>query len=343
MSGSTQARAGNQAEADRFGKADRAETGEERPAGLAPRQLMWRRFKRDRAGMISAGVVLFFVLVALLAPVISWLYGKDAYTVYGLDDPTLLDPVTGFPVKANGGIDGEHWFGIEPKLGRDVFMQLVFGIRTSLLIGLAATALSTLTGIVVGVAAGFLGGRTDYFLGRLIDLLLSFPQQLFFVAFMPVVTALFVSPQKETPTYFRVTALVLVLWVLGWMKLARLLRGQVLSLREREYVDAARVTGASSWRVIRRELLPNLTTPILVQATLMLPAFVTAEAGLSFLGVGIVEPTPDWGRMFAKGADFYEGDITYMFFPGIAMVAFVVAFNLLGDSVRDALDPKTTR
>ncbi|MFD7505477.1 ABC transporter permease [Streptomyces sp. NPDC059850] len=313
------------------------------PTGLSPRQLMWRRFKRDRTGVISAFVVLFFFAVAVLAPVISALYGKDPYTTYGLDRPELLDPLTGYPMKPNGGIDGEFWFGIEPKLGRDVLTQLVYGIRTSLLIGLAATVLSTLTGIIIGVVAGYLGGRTDYFLGRLIDLLLSFPQQLFFVAFMPVVTALFVSPQKETPTYFRVTALVTVLWLLGWMQLARLLRGQVLSLREREFVEAAKVTGASPWRIVRKELLPNLGTPILVQSTLMLPAFVTTEAALSFLGVGVVEPTPDWGRMFAKGANFYEGDITYMFFPGIAMVIFVVAFNLLGDSVRDAMDPKTTR
>jgi len=313
------------------------------PAGLSPRQLMWRRFKRDRTGVISAFIVLFFFAVAVLAPVISSLYGKDPYTTYGLDRPELLDPLTGYPMKPNGGIDGEFWFGIEPKLGRDVLTQLVYGIRTSLLIGLAATVLSTLTGIVIGVVAGYLGGRTDYFLGRLIDLLLSFPQQLFFVAFMPVVTALFVSPQKETPTYFRVTALVTVLWLLGWMQLARLLRGQVLSLREREFVEAAKVTGASPWRIVRKELLPNLGTPILVQSTLMLPNFVTTEAALSFLGVGVVEPTPDWGRMFAKGANFYEGDITYMFFPGIAMVIFVVAFNLLGDSVRDAMDPKTTR
>lgn len=315
----------------------------EAPAGLSPRQLMWRRFKRDRVGMASAVVVLFFFLVAILAPVISTLYGKDAYTTYGLDRPELLDPLTSYPTKPNGGMDGEFWFGIEPKLGRDVLMQLVYGIRTSLLIGVAATVLSTVTGIVIGVLAGYLGGRADYFLGRFIDLLLSFPQQLFFVAFMPVITALFVSPQKETPTYLRVTALILVLWLLGWMALARLLRGQVLSLREREFVEAARVTGASPWRIVRKELLPNLGTPIMVQATLMLPTFVTAEAGLSFLGVGVVEPTPDWGRMFAKGAQFYEGDITYMFFPGIAMVLFVVAFNLLGDSVRDAMDPKTKR
>lgn len=310
--------------------------------GRSPGQLMWLRFKRDRTGVISAFIVLFFFLMAVGAPLIAKLYGKNPYTTYGLDRPDLLNEFN-LPIKPNGGIDGEFWFGIEPNLGRDVFTQLLYGIRTSLLIALVVTILCTVTGILFGVFAGYVGGLTDYFLGRFIDLLLSFPSQLFFVAFMPVVVALFVSAEEETPTYLRVLALILVMWALGWMGLARLLRGQVLSLREREYVEAAKVTGASSWRIVRKELLPNLWTPILVQSTLMLPTFVTVEAGLSFLGVGVVEPTPDWGRMFALGASFYQSDITYMFFPGIAMVIFVVAFNLLGDSVRDALDPKTTR
>ncbi|GAA2370487.1 MULTISPECIES: ABC transporter permease [Streptomyces] len=312
------------------------------PVGRSPGQLMWRRFKRDKTGVISAYVVIFFFLIALLAPVIAWLYGKDPYTTYGLDRPGLLNEFY-YPIKPNGGIDGEFWFGLQPQLGRDVFTQLLYGIRTSLLIAVAVTILCTITGIVVGVTAGYMGGRTDYFLGRFIDLLLAFPAQLSFVAFTPVVYSLFVSPEKETPTYLRVITLILVQWALGWMGLARLLRGQVLSLREREFVEAAKVTGASPWRIIRKELLPNLWTPILVQSTLMLPTFVTAEAGLSFLGVGLVEPTPDWGRMFATGARHYQNDITYMFFPGVAMVIFVVAFNLLGDSVRDAFDPKTKR
>lgn len=310
--------------------------------GRSPGQLMWRRFKRDRTGVVSAYVVLFFFAVGLFAPVISWAYGKDPYTLYGTDTPGLLNEY-GYPVKPNGGIDSEFWFGVEPILGRDVFTQLLYGIRTSLFIALAVTVITVVTAVLLGVAAGYLGGRTDYFIGRVIDLLLAFPSQLFFIAFMPIVVALFVDPRDETPTYIRVVALVSVLWFLGWMGLARILRGQVLSLREREFIEAAKVTGASPWRIIRKELLPNLVTPILVQSTLMLPNFVTAEAGLSFLGVGMVEPTPDWGRMFAIGAKVYQNDITYMFFPGVAMVIFIVAFNLLGDSVRDAFDPKSTR
>ncbi|MET9295420.1 ABC transporter permease [Streptomyces sp. NPDC003077] len=309
--------------------------------GRSPGQLMWMRFRRDRTGVISACVVIAFFLIGLLAPVISKLYGKDPYTRYGQITPGLL--VNGYPAQPNGGISSEFWFGIEPTLGRDVFTQLIFGIRNTLFLALAITVVSVLTAIILGVAAGYFGGRTDYFIGRLIDLLMAFPNQLFFVAFVPVVSAIFVAPEDAMPTWLRALIIILVMWVLGWMALARLLRGAVLSLREREFVEAAKVSGASPARIIRRELLPNVMTPILVQTTYMLPGFVTSIAGLSFLGVGLVEPTPDWGRMFANAAEYYRNDITYLFFPGVAMVIFIVAFNLLGDSVRDAFDPKRAR
>jgi len=303
---------------------------------------MWLRFRRDRTGMISAAVVVFYILVAAAAPLISWLYGKDPYTTYGLDNPGLLNEY-GFPILPNGGISSEFWFGIEPSLGRDVFMQLVYGIRTSLAIALAATLGCTIVGIVVGIVAGYFGGRTDYILGRVIDVMLSFPSTLFIIAFMPVVENLLVPPEEETPIWLRAVTLIIVLTAFGWASLARLLRGSVLSLREREFVEAARVTGASPARIIFKELLPNLWTPILIQSTLMLPAMVTAEAALSFLGVGMIEPVPDWGRMFLRGTEVYQDDITYLMFPGIALLIFVIAFNLLGDSVRDAFDPKIRR
>ncbi|WP_438485998.1 ABC transporter permease [Streptomyces sp. S186] len=310
--------------------------------GRSPGQLMWARFKRDRTGVICGIVVLAFFVIAALAPVIASIYGKDPYTLYGSDNPSLLDEF-GYPMGANGGISGDFWFGIEPSLGRDLFTQLLYGMRTSLGISLAVTVLVVLTGTVLGVTAGYLGGRTDYWLGRVIDFLLAFPSQLTFVAFMPVVVAVFVPPGDETPTYIRAIALILVQWALGWMGLARLLRGQVLSLREREFVEAAKITGASPWRIITKELLPNVVTPILVQSTYMLPLFVTAEAGLSYLGVGIMEPTPDWGRLFHTAGMVYENDPTFLLFPGAAMVIFVLCFNLLGDSVRDAFDPKSGR
>ncbi|MEZ0071891.1 ABC transporter permease [Planotetraspora sp. GP83] len=321
-------------------------TGTPEPApaivGRSPGQLMWRRFRRDKTGMISALIVLFFILVALAAPLISALYGKDPYTTYGQDSPGLLNDF-GFPILPNGGMSSDFWFGIEPGLGRDVFTQLVYGIRTSLLISLVATLATTAIGVVVGIVAGYVGGRTDYVVGRVIDVLLSFPQTLFIIAFIPVLENLLVKPDEETPTSLRATSLIILLTVFGWAGLSRLLRGNVLSLREREFVEAARVSGASPARIVFKELLPNLWTPILIQSTLALPAFVTAEAALSFLGVGILEPTPDWGRMFLRGTEVYTSDITYLMFPGIALLIFVVAFNLLGDSVRDAFDPKIRR
>ncbi|MFE0449873.1 ABC transporter permease [Streptomyces sp. NPDC058914] len=322
----------------------RTETEAKVPVGRSPGQLMWLRFKRDRTGVVSAYVVAFFFLIGLLAPLISKLYGKNPYTVYADERPELFDSA-GVPVQPNGGISGEFWFGLEPGNGYDVFTKLLYGIRNSLGISLAVTVATVLTGIVLGVAAGYLGGRTDYLISRLIDFLLAIPSQLFFIASMPVVVSLFVSPRDETPVYVRVVALIAVMWFLGWMSLARILRGTALALREREFIEAAKVSGAPPGRIIRREILPNVVTPILVQATYMLPNFVTAEAGLSFLGVGLVEPTPDWGQMFSKAATelVMQNDITYMFFPGVSMIIFIVAFNLLGDSVRDAFDPKTAR
>jgi peptide/nickel transport system permease protein len=310
-------------------------------AGRTPRQLAWIRFKRDKTGIVCAFVVIFFILIAVFAPVISSLYGKNPYDLYGQDNGLLNS--YGLPLKPNGGVDGNFWFGLEPRLGRDVFTLLLYGIRNSLGIAAATTVLSVLVGVLFGLTQGYLGGKSDFFMGRLSDLMLSFPSQLFFIAFSPVAIGLFVPIGDQEPWWVRPLVLIGVQFLLGWMSIGRLVRAQVLSLREREFVEAARISGASSWRIISKELLPNLWSTILVQTTLMLPVFVTAEAGLSFLGVGMLPPTPDWGLMFQTGAAYYQSDITFMFFPGIAMVLFVVAFNLLGDSVRDALDPKTLR
>jgi peptide/nickel transport system permease protein len=311
-------------------------------AGRSPGQLMWMRFKRDKTGVVSAFVVLLFFAVAALAPVISWLYGKNPYTFYGQNSLTLLDDF-GYPAGPNGGISSQFWFGIEPQLGRDVFTQLIYGMRTSMFTAVAVTIPMVVLGVVIGLIGGYFGGKTDYWIGRFTDFMMGLPSQLTIIAVMPVAIAVFVAPNRETPTYVRAIAIILVLTLFGWMGLARLIRSVVMTFREREFIEAARVSGASPWRILRKELLPNLVTPILVQATYILPSTILTVAFLSFVGVGYTEPTPDWGRMFQIASTVYQNDPTYMFFPGIAMVIFVVAFNLLGDSVADAFDPKSGR
>lgn len=316
------------------------------PEGRSPGRLMWQRFRRDRAGMLCAGVVIFFFAISLLAPVLTALSGTNPYTLYGQDpsyaDKPVLDEF-GLPLGYFGGVSADHWFGVEPQYGRDLFAMLLYGMRTSLYMALAVATLLTLTGVVIGVLGGYFGGRTDYWLGRVTDFFLAFPAQLFFIAFMPVVTAFFVDPREETPTYFRALAILIVLWILGWMGMARLVRSVVLAVREREFIEAAKVSGAPPLRIIRKEILPNIVTPVLVQYTYQLPSTILTIAFLSFAGVGFVEPTPDWGRLFAAGAQYTQQDPAFIFFPGVALVVFILCFNLLGDSVRDAFDPKSGR
>ncbi len=309
--------------------------------GRSPRLIAWQRFRRDRVGVVSAYVVLFFILLAVLAPLLSKVYGKTPYVTYGQDNPGLLDDY-GFPAGRFGGISSSYWLGLEPGLGRDTFMQLVYGARTSLFIAGSAALLTTAFGVLYGLVIGYLGGWVDAVGGRVMDVIFAFPGLLFIIAFSPIVESVFVAPDEETPVWLRFGSIIFILSVLGWVYQARLIRGQVLSLREREFVDAARMSGASSWRIVRRELLPNLWSPTLVTFSLTLPSLITTEAALSFLGVGIVEPIPDWGRMINRGAQVYQDDLAYMLFPGVALFLLVLCFNLLGDSARDALDPKST-
>ncbi|MEV0584793.1 ABC transporter permease [Nonomuraea sp. NPDC050310] len=308
-------------------------------AGRSPGQIAWRRFKRNKVGVACSLVVACYFLIAAGAPLISWLYGKNAEERYGYK---LLD-ASGYPPPPTGGMSAEFWLGIEPGLGRDVFMQLVFGIRTSLTIALIATLGVMLMGITLGITAGYVGGRTDYWISRVIDVLLAFPGQLFLIALVPVVDAMLVDPEEATPNSLRFTTLCIVLIALGWMGSARILRSQVLSMREREFVEAAKVSGASPRRIIFREIMPNLWSPIIVLATGILPALVGVEAGLGFLGVGLGPDVPDWGRMFQEGVQYYHLDFPYLLWPGLAMVIFIISFNLMGDAVRDALDPKSGR
>jgi peptide/nickel transport system permease protein len=314
-----------------------------RPAPTrSPSQIAWERFKRDRVGVFAALVVGFYLLVALCAPLIGKIYGRDPYTTYGLNHPGLLTS-SGLPAHPHGGISNRYWLGIEPGLGRDVFMQLVYGARTSLFIAITIALITSVVGVIYGITTGYLGGRADRIAARVLDLFLVFPGLLLIIALSPIVESRFVAPDEETPVWLRFATVIFLFSLFGWTFQARLIRGEVLSLREREFVDAARMSGASTWRIVRKELLPNLWSPILVTFSIAVPGVVAGEAALAFLGIGIVEPTPDWGRMVSAGKDVYLSDPTYMVIPGAALLILVLAANILGDAVRDALDPKGLR
>ncbi|MFC9699794.1 ABC transporter permease [Streptomyces sp. NPDC056943] len=299
-------------------------------------------FRRDRVGVVSLCVVGFFVLLALAAPLVAVLYGKNPTEHYGQNQAGLLSP-EGLPLLPNGGISAQHWFGIEPGLGRDVLAQLLYGIRTSLLIAFASAAVVAVVGVGVGVTAGYLSGLADRTFTFVCNVLLAFPTLLFLLTLGPVIQTRFVGPDENEPAWMQFTVLVLVFSAFGWVPLAMVLRTLVRSLREREFVEAARALGASRRHIVLRELLPNVWAPVLVHLTLAVPAIVTTEAALSFLGVGISEPIPDWGRMISRGSEVFYDDPTYMVFPGVSLLVFVLAFNLLGDAVRDAIDPHRVR
>lgn len=314
--------------------------------GRSPGQLAWMRLRSDRVAVASAIVLALFILNALLADVVVWAYGMiTGQPGLGPRDqfPDLLDGI-GYPLGYFGGITGKHWLGLEPGLGRDVLIQLVYGARTSLGIAAVAAALSTSLGVFIGLVSGYVGGRVDTLVSWVIDVMLSFPFVIFALAAIPIVNTMVTGSVQISPGVgVRIATLVGVLVMFGWMSTARLVRGQVLSLREREFVEAARAAGAGTWHMIRHQLLPNIWAPILITFSLSLPAYVTAEAALSFLGIGVTEPVPDWGRMIFDSAQYVQADPAYTAFPGLAIFILVLAFNLFGDSLRDAFDPKAAR
>jgi peptide/nickel transport system permease protein len=312
-------------------------------------QIAWARLKKDRIALASATVILLIIFVAFFAPLIVKIsgYPPDQPNFKGPDGQDLLDTFNG-GIPAGGlwgsGMSTEHWLGIEPQNGRDIFARLVYGARASLLVALGGTIVAVILGTVIGMVSGYFKGWVDALLSRLMDLMLSFPVLLFILALTPVVADraqdLFGIPDDNK---LRMGVLVFVLGFFGWAYLARIVRGQTLSIREREFVEAARSLGAGPSYVIFRQILPNLIPTLLVYTTLLIPANITAEAALSFLGVGVKEPTSSWGRMISDASAWYEVDPLYLFFPGTALFITVLAFNLLGDSVRDALDPRAGR
>lgn len=307
--------------------------------GRSPGQLAWIRLKRDRTAFVSAIILIVAMVVGLSSPLIQKITGispTDQFT-------NKLTSFGALPVGYLGGISGEHPLGLEPGLGRDILMQLVYGLRTSLFIAFAAAAISTIIGVLVGVVAGYARGVLDSVINWVIDLALAFPFLIFALAAIPVVENRFFGARDAIPASFRVGMIIATFAIFNWTNTARLVRGQVISLREREFVEAARASGAGTAHILLRQLLPNIWAPILVTVSLNVPAFITAEAALAFVGIGVTEPTPDLGRMIFKSIDYVSADPMYTFVPGVTIFLLVLAFNLFGDSLRDALDPKSSR
>ncbi len=307
--------------------------------GRSLRQIAWTRLRRDKGAMVAMTVLILVALTALFTPLIVSLIGADPYAF----DQSALDPALGsLPAGPWGGISLDHLLGVEPLTGRDLFARLLFGARVSLFIAISSVIITTIIGTTVGIVAGYKGGWIDTIIGRSTDLLLAFPFLLMLIALSPVVTqrleSLGLSPEAA-----RIGYLILVFSFFGWPYLARLVRGQVLSLREREFVEAAIATGAPTRRILFKEILPNLWAPLIVYVTISLPTLIAAEAVLSYLGVGIIEPTPSWGKMLADSVRYFQVVPTYLFIPGAALFIVVYAFNVFGDAVRDALDPRAGR
>lgn len=287
--------------------------------------------------MVCLVILIFFYLVAIFGPLVAQMLGLDPYRF----DASAISDLGGKPIGDNGGMSPQHILGVEWGTGRDIFAQLLYGIRISLVIATTAAFLTVLIGVLIGIVGGYAGGVTDQVLGRIIDLVLAFPFLLIILALSGVLTQRLTDLGLPEGNPSRIAYLILVMSLFGWPYVARIVRGQVLSLREREFVEAAVAMGANRRRILFTEILPNLWAPIIVYATLLLPTYIGTEAALSFLGVGVIPPDTTFGSMLANSVAYFNVVPTYLFIPGTILVILVVTFNLLGDALRDALDPKT--
>ena len=304
--------------------------------GRSLREIVWARLGRDRIAMLCLAVLILYFVIAVIGPVLI----PDPALIF---DGSAISDFGGRPKGEFGGISATHPLGVEWGTGRDILAQLIYGLRISLIIATSATLITVAIGTVVGIVAGYTGGWTDNLIGRFMDLVLAFPFLLIVLALSGVLTDRLTDLGVPAGNPSRVIYLILVLSVFGWPYLSRIVRGQVLSLREREFVEAAVAMGATKRRILFTEILPNLWAPILVYATLTLPAYIGTEAALSFLGVGVLPPETTFGAMLASSVSYFNVVPTYLFIPGTILVVLVVSFNIFGDALRDALDPKAIR
>jgi peptide/nickel transport system permease protein len=305
---------------------------EEKPQvlGRTPWQLFWGRFRGDRVALVSIGFITAEVLAAIFAPFIVKAFAHPPNAQY----PSALDPTFGTP----SGPSSSFLFGVDP-LGEDVFSRVLYGARVSLEVALVATAFSVGLGVVLGMVAGYYRGFVDTAISRVVDVTLAFPVLLLALGIASACSlgggcaAGLIKPG--------LTTVIVTIVVINWTYIGRIIRGQVLSIREKDFIEAARATGAPDRTILFREVLPNLVAPIVVYSTLVIPQNILLEAALSYLGVGINPPQASWGQMIAEATPIFSTAWWYFVFPGTALVLTVLAFNLLGDGVRDALDPRT--
>jgi|SRR5215211_1269817 len=303
--------------------------------GRSPRQLFWERFKQDKAAIASAVFIIVLVLVAIFAGVIA----KYLAHGHGPNELFALEAQDEFGLPK--GPNSQFYFGGD-NVGRDVFVRVLYGARTSLLVALVATVVAVTIGVIVGIISGFFRGAVDTLFSRIIDIFLAMPLLLFAIG---IVAACSASKEGCVGGLIKpgVTLVVFVIAIFSWPYIARIIRGNVLSLREKEFVEASRSLGAGNVRIMFREILPNLVAPIIIYSTLLIPSNILFEAALSYLGLGVPPDTPSWGQMLSDASGIFDVAWWFMFFPGLFLVATTLSFNLLGDGLRDALDPRSGR
>jgi peptide/nickel transport system permease protein len=294
----------------------------------SPRQLFWRRFKADRVAMGSAIFIILLIIIAIAAPLVVKLLGLQGPYVNNLNATDAF----GSPLGPSAG----HPFGVD-KLGRDVLSRVIYGSRVSLEVGIFGTAVAAAIGTVFGLLAGFYRGWIDTLVSRLVEVFLAFPV---LVLGLGIGAACGVHGCAGGLIQPGLGTLLFIITISNFTYIARIVRGQVLSLREKEFIEASRSLGASNRRILFKEILPNLWAPLIVYSSLLIPTNILLEAGLSFLGVGIRPPTASWGQMISDASDIFNTAWWYMLFPGAALLLTVLAFNLVGDGLLDALNPR---
>jgi peptide/nickel transport system permease protein len=311
-------------------------------------ELVWRRFKRDKVAIASGIFIILLILIAFAGAPIA-----QHYIGHGPDDiftgTAAVDTLSQLPANPGTHIDNYYTnhrdillLGASNRLGQDEFLRLLYGARVSLEVAGLSTLGLMIIGVILGSIAGYFRGWIDTIISRVTEITMAFPLILFIVAM-----AATVGPRLDNITLGifprGVITLVLIFSIFGWYYPARIMRAQVLSIREKEYVEAARMIGASDARIIRSHILPHLVAPIIVYSTLIIATYVLFEAGLSFLGLGIKPPTASWGNLLADAPQFYTTRPLLMLWPGLAVLLTTLAFNLLGDGLRDAFDPRSSQ